>query len=211
MTQLNMRALTASFLVSEANGMYRSRDTVDVIADASIILQPGTVLGRLTAGVSSPVAKPGNTGNATIGSVVPTSDAMIGTYTIRFLTATTFNVIRPNGVLLAPGATGVAYTGEIGFTVTVGATPMIVDDGFNIPTTAAPGDFKRHTLGASDGSQTVAGILLEEVAIGVTTKRTVIVRDCEVVGAHLIHSASATAAQIVTARAALVALGIIVR
>lgn len=112
---------TAGFLVSEAQGMYRSREQLTVAGGAAPGLVAGTLLGKLTAG----------------------------------------------------------------------------------------GNYVRHAPGASDGSQTVAGILFEAV-IG-TAKRTVVVRDAQVVGGNLTYSAGADASAIATANAALAALGIIVR
>lgn len=212
---MDIRVMTpgnAHYLVSEANGMYRSRDEADVIGHATDKLLPGTVLGRVTAGAATATAQAGNTGNATSSAVVVDSAAEVGTYVVEFLTATTFSVALPGGALLPNGATGVAYAhGGLTFTLTVGVTPMVAGDGFNIAVTKAPGDFARHTLGATDGTQTVAGILYEEVPPAVTVKRTITRRDCEVNGAHLIFSAGASAAQIATAKAALEALGIIVR
>ena len=112
---------TANFLVSEANGMYRSRDAVTVAAGATPGLAAGTILGKLTSG----------------------------------------------------------------------------------------GNYVAYAPGGSDGSQTVSGILWE-AAVG-TVKKTVVTRDAEVNGAHLIYQAGADAAAKATANAALKALGIIVR
>ncbi|CAM5194750.1 Bacteriophage lambda head decoration protein D OS=Bosea thiooxidans OX=53254 GN=SAMN05660750_03335 PE=4 SV=1 [Bosea thiooxidans] len=121
MAQLNENRGTANFLVSEANGMYRSRDVGTVAAGAAPGLQPGTILGKLDSG---------------------------GNY--------------------------VAYDPAV-------------------------------TTGAED----IAGILFE-AAVG-TVKRTIITRDCEVNGAHLVYQAGANDAAKATANAALKALGIIVR
>ena len=112
---------TANFLVSEANGMYRSRDAVTVAAGSAPGLVAGTILGKLTSG----------------------------------------------------------------------------------------GNYVAYAPGGSDGSQTVSGILWE-AAVG-TVKKTVVTRDAEVNGAHLIYQAGADAAAKATANAALKALGIIVR
>ncbi|MCD1266063.1 hypothetical protein B5M44_19130 [Shinella sumterensis] len=112
---------TANFLVSEANGMYRSRDEVTVAAGSAPGLLAGTILGKLTSG----------------------------------------------------------------------------------------GNYVAYDPGASSGAQTIAGILFE-AAVG-TVKRTVVTRDCEVNGAHLIYQAGANDAAKATANAALKALGIIVR
>jgi phage protein U len=207
-----MRVGTANYLVSEANGMYRSRDEADVLNPTNDILLPGSLLGRISTGAASAAAQVGNTGNATVGAITVASAAVVGVYVVEFLTATTFSVALPGGALLANGATGVAYSqGGLSFTITAGGTPMVAGDGFNITVTKAPGDFARHNLGASDGSETVAGILYEEVAPQTTALRAITRRDCEVNGAHLIYSAGATAGQIATANAALLALGIVVR
>lgn len=40
--------LTAAFLISEANGMYRSREEGDVTVPANTTLPPGTILGQTT-------------------------------------------------------------------------------------------------------------------------------------------------------------------
>jgi hypothetical protein len=121
MVQLNENRGTANFLVSEANGMYRSREEGTVAAGAAPGLLAGTILGRLTAG-----------GNL----VALDSDA-------------------------------------------------------------------------ETGAEDVAGILFES-AIG-TVKRTIVVRDCEVNGAHLIYPSGATENDKATINTALAALGIIVR
>lgn len=118
---LNETRGTASFLVSEANGMYRSRDAVTVAAGAAPGLLAGAILGRLTAG----------------------------------------------------------------------------------------GNYVAYDPAANTGAQTIAGILWE-AAVG-TVKKTVVTRDAEVNGAHLVYQAGADATAKATANAALKALGIIVR
>lgn len=121
MAQLNETRGTANFLVSEANGMYRSREVGTVAAGAAPGLTAGTLLGKLTAG----------------------------------------------------------------------------------------GNYVRYDPAGEDGSQTIAAILFE-AAVG-TVKKTLVVRDCEVNGAHLIYQTGANDAAKATANAALKALGIIVR
>lgn len=121
MSQLNENRGAANFIVSEANGMYRSRDVGTVAAGAAPGLLPGTILGKLTAG----------------------------------------------------------------------------------------GNFVRYDPAASTGAETVAGILFE-AAVG-TVKKTIVVRDAEVNGAHLIYQNGANDAAKATANTALKALGIIVR
>lgn len=121
MATLTQTRGTANFLVSEANGMYRSRDVGVVAAGAAPGLAAGTILGRLTAG----------------------------------------------------------------------------------------GNYVAYDPGASTGAQTIAGILFE-AAVG-TVKKTIVNKDCEVNGAHLVYQAGANDAAKATANAALRALGVIVR
>jgi len=112
---------TAGFLVSEAQGMYRSREQVTVAGGAAPGLLPGTILGQITG-------------------------------------------------------TGI---------------------------------YVQYAPGASDGSQTIAGILFEAV-VG-TAKRTIIARSAQAVGGNLTYPAGSNAAAIATANAGLKQLGIIVR
>lgn len=121
MAQLSETRGAASFLVSEANGMYRSRDVGVVAAGSAPGLLAGTILGKLTSG----------------------------------------------------------------------------------------GNFVTYDPAASNGAQTIAAILFE-AAIG-TVKCTLVTRDCEVNGAHLVYQAGANDAAKATANTALKALGIIVR
>lgn len=71
------------------------------------------------------------------------------------------------------------------------------------------GNYVQYAPGATDGSQTVAGILFEAV-VG-TAKRTIVARSAQVVGGNLTYPAGSNAAAIATANAGLKSLGIIVR
>lgn len=214
MAPLKMRhGPMANYFVSEAKNMYRSRDAGTVVNTLASFLLSGTLLGRLTTGSAAAVAMPGNTGNPTVGTVTVGDAAMIGAYQIEFTGPTAYKVVRPDGVELATaGATGSAFSaGGLGFTVTAGATPAVAGDSFTLTVAQRVGDFVPLTLSGTNGSQTVAGILYEEVGPSATEERTISRRDCEVVGAHLVYPAGATATQIATANAALLALGIVVR
>jgi hypothetical protein len=118
---------------------------------------------------------------------------------------TTLNEPRATAEFLISEANG--YRSREEGNVVGGAAPGLVAG--TVLGQLANGNYARHTVGASDGSQTIKGILFE-TAVG-TVSRTVIVRDAEVVGAHLNYSAGADAAAKATANAALRALGIIVR
>jgi hypothetical protein len=209
MTQLDETRGTAAFLVSEANGAYRSRDEGTVAAGSSPGLLAGTILGRTTIGAATAEAKDGNTGNATISAVTVGGGAKVGVYQVVFTAATTFDVIDPDGFKLPSGKTATAYADDLGFTITAGGTAMVAGDGFDITVAAGNGNYVAYDPDATTGAQTVAGILFED-AVG-TVKKTVVTRDAEVNGAHLIYQDDADATAKATANAALAALGIIVR
>lgn len=80
----------------------------------------------------------GNTGNGTMtaGPTVTAGVAKSGAYSIKFTSATTFNVFDPQGRELAPGNTGVAYlNGDIGFTITAGGVAFVAGDSFTVTVT----------------------------------------------------------------------------
>lgn len=93
-------------------------------------------------------------------------------------------------------------------TVAAGAAPGLLA-GRILGKLTANGNYVAYDPAAATGAEDIAGILFE-AAVG-TVKRTVVVRDAEVNGAHLIYQAGAHDAAKATANAALAALGIIVR
>lgn len=204
---------TAHYLVSEAANIYRSREKGIISGLSSAVILAGTIVGVLSASASTTAANSGNTGNATVGTVTVTAPADVGVYTVDFTAATAFEVRHPNGTLIGTGATGTAFTnGGLSFTITAGVTPMVDGDGFTITVTKVIGNYVPLALGTSDGSQTVKGILFEDVPAGVEDQeRTFTVRDSEVVREQLHYPAGATDGNKATIDAALVALGIIPR
>jgi hypothetical protein len=88
-----------------------------------------TVVGTATAG---------NTGNGTIGTLSLLANGKNGTYTVSFLTATTFNVYSPDGGLVGAGATGAAFSAgkQVQFTITAGGTAFVKGDGFSVVVTS---------------------------------------------------------------------------
>lgn len=82
------------------------------------------------------IAGSANTGNATIGTVTPTTSASLGLHIVIFTGATAFNVFSPLNALIAAGSTGVAFaSGGLGFTITAGNTPCVAGDCFFITVT----------------------------------------------------------------------------
>lgn len=126
-------------------------------------LPRGCVMGQLTIGAVTSAAKGGgNTGTGTNTLLSAGTKAKTGVYTLRFLTATTFSLVNPNGIPLPNGAALGAYANpEINFTTTAGGTAFIAGDGFDITVAAGASTWKKSVATAVDGSQVPAGILAE--------------------------------------------------
>lgn len=78
MVQLNQTRGTAAYLVSESNGMYRSREVGNVAAGAAPGLAVGTILGKLTSGGNYVAYDPAaGTGAQTIAGIL--FEAAVGT------------------------------------------------------------------------------------------------------------------------------------
>jgi len=122
-----------------------TRDNLEVCPDLlkNVTVKSGTSLARgalvkLTGQFTAAAGVAGtNTGNATMGTTSAQDTAAIGTFTVIFTAATTFYVVNPSGARLKDGATGTAYLDQVGFTITVGATPMVAGDSFTIAVTKA--------------------------------------------------------------------------
>jgi hypothetical protein len=130
-----MSVLLARGTAAKGNPVYVRR-----VADT------GKLVGDLEAALDNTIeaaAAGGNTGNATIGSLTVSDAAQTGVYVVRHTAATVFTVTGPDGRMLRDGVTGVAYSSDIGFTVTAGGTPMVAGDSFNVTvvqrTQAIPG------------------------------------------------------------------------
>jgi hypothetical protein len=100
----------------------------------------GGVVGDIEAqldnvAVSAVKASGANTGNGTMSAVTTTAPVKSGIYRLRMTAALIFDITDPDGFQLGAGGTGVAYADDIGFTLTVGATPFIAGDGFDITVT----------------------------------------------------------------------------
>lgn len=102
------------------------------VGDYTLVCTLATTGTPAATGVASAV----NTGNATIGTVTPTSSASLGLHLVVFTGATAFNVFSPSNTLIAAGSTGVAFnSGGLGFTITAGNTPCVASDMFYITVT----------------------------------------------------------------------------
>lgn len=193
----------------ETGGM-RSR-AVGVLASGVKYLN-GTVLGQVVVGAAVAAANGGNTGNATISAVTTAEGAKPGVYKVEFTAATKFDVVDPEGFKVKSGQTGVAYADDLGFTITVGATPMVAGDGFTITVGAGTKKYKKLDPAAGDGSQDAAAILFGDVDATTADQKAVLtVRESEVADFELVWPVGISAPAKAAAIAALEAKGITVR
>lgn len=121
-------------ILSEANGSL-SREDVTIAQGA--VLADNAVVGRVTATATTVLAKPGNTGNGTVGTITLGAGIREGKHEIVFVAAAanagTFEVRGPDGARIGKGTVGVAFAGGgLSFTVADGSTDFAVGDGFDV-------------------------------------------------------------------------------
>lgn len=128
MPSLLSKPAIADFIVTEANGQM-SRDNIQVAVPTAAALESGTVLSKQAAAATYAVDADA-AGNPTCGTITRGATAKDGVYTLVFKTATTFDLIDPDGLVASSaGATGSPLTaGGLTFTITVGANAMTEDD-----------------------------------------------------------------------------------
>jgi len=199
-----------------------SRDAVVLAAGQANILT-GTVLGQKTAGADLVTVVPGgrNTGMGvlTMDATTPLLAGVLpGVYTATCTVASagagTFQVTAPNGTVLGTVTVGgAAFATQIKFTIADGAPDFVVGDQFSIEVgPISPATVVALNLGASDGSQNAAGILLFTTdATAVAVKTTMIAREAVLSSYGLTWPAGITEAQMDAAVAQLGAKGIQVR
>lgn len=207
-------ATISSVLVWEQDNHYSREKGTLLGAGTAAKRKLGTVCGRVTSGAPTITAKGTNVGDGTLGSLTTSTGVQIGTYDVTFKTLTVFGVTDPFGRVLADGEVGVAYSDSgIAFTVTQGANDdFAVGDGFTVKIVSGGEAFGLLDLGASNGLQTAAAVLLTDADIPANTsvETVFLVRDAVIKAEHLIWPAGITPAQIATALASLKAAGIVV-
>lgn len=209
------------FLLSEAH-FHRSRDAVIIAAEQTIT--PGTLLARLATVAdvtATSAADAGNTGDGTLTMADPAVSSTVkdGVYTVVCVepgtNVGTFRVEDPAGRFIGTATVGVAFDGEVKFTIADGATDFAAGDTFRITVVADAGDFAwvAHDPAGTDGSQIPAAVALYGVTTAAATTASIaaITRDAEINGACLEWAAGITDAQKADATQALAAVGIIVR
>ncbi|WP_319568371.1 head decoration protein [Cohaesibacter marisflavi] len=195
-------------LVSEANGN-RSR-SVKTITGGDFTA--ATVLGESKFSSATATANDGNTGDGTVSAVTLGSDAKVGSYLVNFTAATEFNVVDPDGFQLTKGTVGEAYSDDLEFTITAGATAFVAGDGFAIEVAEGTGKCTQLALAASDGTQVASAVLFAgALADAADVEATVHDRDCEVNAHVLVWPDGITDEQKATAIDQLADSGVIVR
>jgi hypothetical protein len=117
--------------------------------------------GAFTLGGATLAGGTANTGAETIGSISPGPLMKRGVYNVVLTSSTAFNVFDPNGVGLAAGTVGTAYSDpQINFTVTTGGG-IAAGDQFGISGVAPTNYWVQNTGGATDGSQNATAILAD--------------------------------------------------
>ncbi len=179
------------------------------------LLDIGVIMGRTSAGAAVAAANAGNTGNGTISAVTDQLGVQLGVYQVEFIAATKFNVIDPVGNHLAEGSTGVAFSNQIGFTITAGGTAFVAGDGFNITVAANANSGKvvPLNLAATDGSQNPVGVLVRQTVVpsGSDVKGVLVERLATLLADGLIYPAGSTTNQQAAINAQLTTLGLLVR
>lgn len=175
---LNETTHAGGFILSLAN---RNRSLENGVLNAGQNLQAGAVVGQLKTATG---AKISGTGDGTISAVTLGPDAQVGVYVLTGKTessnAGTFSVRTPSGGALPDLTVAVAYaSNHINLTVADGANDWDIGDVIHV--TVVGGSYEALDPSATDGTQTVAGILYAGInATDEATPCVVVVRDAEV-------------------------------
>ena len=193
-----------------ANGD-RSFEVVEVDASGGA-LDAGNVLGKVVTAGAVGAADGGNTGDGamTVDAVDPVLDgASVGVYTVTFTEAVTnggqYVVEDPDGAVVGIANVGDTFADQIKFVIADGAADFIVGDFFTVTVAAGSGKYVAYAAAATDGSATVAGILLYSVE-AVSGDVTILKRDATFRTANLTYTGTEA-----TILAGLEAIGIIAR
>lgn len=198
-----------------------NRESVTVLAgsgsDRELLL--GTVIGKITKGTASAAAGGSNTGNGTMGAITVGAAAVAGAYSLKITKAAAnagdFIVTDPNGVVVGNGTVAVAFAGGgLSFTLADGSTDFAVGDTFAITVAAGSGKVVQLDLTGTNGSEDVYGVLLGDATApdGSDGYGVALVRGPATISdAAIVYPSGATADQKTAIRAALTALGIVIR
>lgn len=148
-----------------------TRETVAVAQSGTErTVATGTVLGATGTGTATSAAAAGNTGDGAMGAITVSAGAQKGVYTLRIIKAAgnagDFVVTAPDGDIVGYGTVAVAFSaGGLSFTLADGNADFIVGDTFHITVSAYTAKAEEIDFAATDGSQSVYGILIGAVTV----------------------------------------------
>lgn len=183
----------------------------------------GLVVGKITRAVPAVgVATFVGTGNGVLTKASPAADpalAQVGNYLATLVSTGTnagqFEVRRPDGTIDGYAEVGVAYTGQVKFTIADGSADFVNGDQFTLPVTVAAGSGKVVPLNtsATDGSQVAIGVVVRQATETASLDAPVVVveRQAVLLSDGLIWPSGISDPNKATALAQLAALGLIVR
>jgi hypothetical protein len=212
---LTERIYPGEGLLSEAPGTL-SRDTVTIAESQT--LKAGQPLGKVaTAADVSRAAAAGNTGNGVLTLANPAFGGAVkpGLYKVTCIEPAsnggTFSVEDPDGAVVGIAKVGVAFAGEIKFTI-ADDTDFAAGDIVNVTVANVVWQHKAYDPAATDGAQVFAGILYDAVTTGSgeTLAATAFVRQLEWRDNAIVWG-SLTSDQKAAARVQARARGIIIR
>jgi hypothetical protein len=185
MTKLVETLHAGGYMVAELPD-HMSRKEVTIAAEQTLVA--GQVLGHVGANEGAiTVGNPGftGTGNGTLTKATPAYGAGVleGTYRAvcveKAADGGLFQVLRPDGSVDGDVLVGVAYDGQVKFTIADGSTDFEPGDAFTLAVSIAEaadvGQYKGLDLSANDGAEIAAAILFDAVITGENeTKRATI-------------------------------------
>jgi hypothetical protein len=170
MTTFTQDKVPLLFLLGEEDRGY-SRDNITILSGEGK-LKSGTLLGKVAADhgavvVGAPAFT--GTGNGVLTRASPAYSVTVkeGTYTVRLIeagaNAGSFEVIRPDGTIDGIAEVGVAYDGQVKFTIADGSTDFSAAAQFtlavSIANPAGVGKFRSADPTNTDGSGVAVAIL----------------------------------------------------
>lgn len=207
------------FIMSEAAGQ-RSRDAVKYAAEQTI--EPSQVIAKkaVAAGITAVAsALGGGKGALTLANPAVSSKVKDGVYQVVCIepatNAGTWEVRDPKGKKVGTATTGVAFDGEIKFTIADGDPDFAAGDTITVTVAADAVDYQwvAYDQDGTDGSEVPAGIAIYGVVTGAgeTIYGSAMLRDMEANGNCIVWPDDIEATEKADAEQALAELGIIVR
>lgn len=207
------------FIMSEASGQ-RSRDAITVTSGAGVV-DAGTLLKKIAEGTGAvTVGDPAfdGTGDGVLTKATPAYGAGVkaGVYSIVNIEPAanggTFQVNDPDGVQIGIATVGVAFDGDVKFTIADGATDFVAGDTFTLAVTIADAATAGEYAPAQAGEVADAVSMYKVDATSAAVDVAAIVRDAELNKNCLnYHSSADDDAKKAALRASLAAVGIICR